>query len=144
MGLLRRVHVSGHLAAPLHALHVPLLFATVLASGLALAGALALSHPLATWFDPSFTPSVAQITGIVRQHINEWRPALDPLITLESGIQVKSSNLNGIEIGGTQYYYRLLNTMSFDPVSRGEANDYQRIAVLDQGTQWESEVYRLR
>ena len=150
MAGLHRVHVSGHLAAPFHALHglhglhAPLGFATILAGGIAIAGAIALLVPFAEPFGSASSLSVAQITGMVRPYINEWRPEADPLLTLESGVQVKSSNLKGIEIGGDRYYYRLRNTMSFDPLSRGEAGDYQSIAVLDEGTQWESEVYRLK
>ena len=150
MAGLRRVHVWGHLAAPFHALHglhglqVPLALAVVLAGGIAIAGAIALAAPFTGSFGSASSLSVAQITGMVRLYINEWRPEADPLLTLEGGVQVKSSNLRGIEIGGDRYYYRLRNTMSFDPLSRGEAGDYQSIAVLDQGTQWESEVYRLR
>lgn len=67
----------------------------------------------------------------------------DPLITLENGAQVKSSNVNGMEIAGERYFYRPLHSFSADPVRRGQPDDYQLVLVMDAGTEFETEVYRL-
>lgn len=144
MALLRRMHVPGHLVAPWHALHVPLMLATVLTAGFAITGTAAAALPLASVVAPTFSPSVARITSVVRQHLSEWQPAVDPLLTMDNGVQAKASNVNGIEIGGTRYYYRVRNSVSFDPLSRGTAGPVQVVAVLDQGTQWETEIYKLK
>jgi hypothetical protein len=86
----------------------------------------------------------AEIEAAVRNVIGNWQPALDPLITPENGRQVKSSNVEGVEVGGARYFYRPKYGFSADPVSRGVARDYEVVMVLEAGTQWETEVYRLR
>lgn len=89
-------------------------------------------------------PIQESVTDAVRRRITEWRPESDPLITLEGGMQVKSSNYSGLEIEGTRYYYRPLHHVSHDPVTRGVARDYVVVARLNPGTAWEVEIYRLR
>jgi len=143
MALLRRMHVPGHLAAPWHALHVPVMLAGVLTAGFAITGAVAAALPMASLVAPAFSPSMARVTSVVRQHVNEWQPAVDPLLIMDNGLQAKASNVNGIEIGGTRYYYRVRNSVSFDPVSLGTAQAARVVAVLDQGTHWETEIYKL-
>lgn len=49
-----------------------------------------------------------------------WKQDTDPLITTPDGHQVKSSNYNGVMIGGVVYYYSLAPHISYDPLSRGE------------------------
>lgn len=82
------------------------------------------------------------VLAVVSRYVNDWDPILDPLITLENGLQAKSSNFDGINIRGERYYYRILNHPSFDPVARGELGEYVPVAVLDPGTDWETEIYR--
>ena len=65
------------------------------------------------------------------------------MIIMEDGVQVKSSNIKGIEIDGKRYYYRTGFGFSADPVSRDETVGYQIFMVLDAGTHFETEVYRL-
>lgn len=84
-----------------------------------------------------------QIEAAARGYIGEWQPLSDPLITLENGTQVKSSNVNGFEIDGTRYYYRLVYGFSADPVSRGRVKNYQVVLVINPGTEWETEIYRV-
>jgi hypothetical protein len=55
---------------------------------------------------------------IIRSYV-EGNRADDPLIELPSGAWVKSSNYDGVTIGGEVYYYILLPHQSFDPLSRG-------------------------
>lgn len=89
-------------------------------------------------------PSQAQVVASVSGYINQWQPAVDPLIELAGVGQVKTSNVEGVQVGGERYYYRMAGSASFDPVSRGHAERYRTIAVLDQGTDWEVEIYQLQ
>jgi hypothetical protein len=73
---------------------------------------------------PPLPPSspVAQVLS----YATTWQGAqADPLITLPSGIQVKSSNYQGVRIGNTIYYYDLSPYPSFDPLSRGVLDEQQ-------------------
>ena len=127
---------------------VPKRVQRVAAFGLLLLGArllaevLLLAGPL-SFLRPADGPSPAQVAGLVRQHAAEWNPARDPLITVAGGVQVKSSNVHGVEIGNVRYYYHFTRTFSFDPLARGEVQDYAVVAVLDPGGPFEAEVYRL-
>lgn len=85
----------------------------------------------------------APIEKAARSYIGEWQPLADPLVTLENGTQVKSSNVKGFEIDGVRYYYRLVHGFSADPVSRGQVKDYQVVVVINSGTEWETEIYRV-
>lgn len=89
-------------------------------------------------------PSQAVLDAILR-YVNEWQKEKDPLITLLNGAQVKSSNVYGVEIEGTKYFYRLSNSASFDPLSQGDELDkYEVITVIDSDTPWEVQIYRTR
>ncbi len=88
-------------------------------------------------------PSSTEIVNTVTSYINQWQEQSDPLVNVAGVGQVKSSNLQGVEIGGQRYYYRLVGGASFDPVSRGEAGHFNTVAVLDSGTQFEVQIYRL-
>lgn len=55
-----------------------------------------------------------------------WRgSADDPAITLPSGVQVKSSNYEGVRVGDTTYYYNLAPHPSYDPLARGDVSTRQ-------------------
>lgn len=96
---------------------------------------------------PAFTagssPTKAQIVSSVSTFINDWQPETDPLLTVPGVGQVKASNLQGVDVGGQRYYYRMVGAASFDPVSQGQASHYETVAVLDAGTEWEVQIYRL-
>ena len=85
----------------------------------------------------------AHIETSIRSYAGDWQPARDPMVTLDNGMQVKSSNVNGVEIEGDRYYYRPIHGFSADPVSRGAVKDYQVVLVLEAGTEFETEVYRV-
>ena len=87
-------------------------------------------------------PTREQVEAAVRSHLYEWIPLMDPLMTLENGAQIKSSNVKGIEIAGQRYFYRPRYGFSADPITRGRASDYQLVLLMDPGTQYETEVYR--
>ena len=127
-----------------HLLHVPMALAAALAAMLTLVGLVATANPLSLLFEPSLGPSLSEITAKVRTYANEWQPLLDPLITLDGGVQVKSSSVKGIEIDGVTYYYRLQHSFSYDPLSRGVVMEVVPVATLDSGTDWEVQVYRLK
>ena len=43
----------------------------------------------------------------------------DPLIQLAPGVMVRSSNVRGLQLDGTVYYYYFEGDESYDPLSRG-------------------------
>lgn len=61
---------------------------------------------------------IAEMTSYVTQHRDD-----DPLMEVEPGVWVKTSNVKGINIDGETYYYSLAPHMSYDPVSRGEMSE---------------------
>lgn len=78
-------------------------------------------------------PPPASPAGEVLSYATTWRgPALDPLITLPSGVQVKSSNYRGVVIDGVTYYYNLAPHASYDPLARGvmSIDQVQIVAVV--------------
>ena len=89
------------------------------------------------------TPDLERLRTAVTEHVSQWQPLTDPLVTLEDGRQAKSSHVNGIEVDGVRYFYRLAHGPNADPVSLGRIAGYEVVTVLEQGTQWETEVYRL-
>jgi hypothetical protein len=97
-------------------------------------------HPL---LGSPLVPTIDRVEARVKTYLDVWNPAADPLITREGGIQVKSSNVNGVEIDGERYYYRVVSGFNADPVSRGETRDYRVVSVLDAGTDFETEIYEL-
>lgn len=90
------------------------------------------------------TSSYAFATTNIMGYVNEWSPDRDPLVTLPGGVQAKSSNVYGVEVGGVRYFYQLTQSSSFDPLRAGKVSDYETIAVVDGGTPWEVLIYRLR
>lgn len=94
--------------------------------------------------DSTLAPTrMEQVGNLVMSSLLQADPLADPFVTLENGVQVKTSNFNGIEIGGERYYYRPRFEFSGDPVSRGVTRDYQVVLILDAGTNFETEVYQL-
>ena len=88
--------------------------------------------------------AVARVVSVLRPYIDTWRPDEDPLVPVGSEVQVKRSNMSGIEVDGVRYYYRLMHSFNYDPKSRGGAGEYVPLTVLDAGTPWEVEIYRSR
>lgn len=92
----------------------------------------------------SAAPAYAPVTAQVMTYVNEWNPQRDPLVTLPGGVQAKSTNVYGVEVGDVRYYYQMTQSSSFDPLRSGKVSAYEVIAVVDAGTPWEVLVYRLR
>lgn len=84
-----------------------------------------------------------RVEHLVMSALLQADPLADPFVTLENGVEVKSSNFNGIEIEGNRYYYRPRWEFSGDPVSRGVTRNYRVVIVLNAGTDAETEVYQL-
>ncbi|MCL4499174.1 MAG: hypothetical protein M1335_02890 [Chloroflexi bacterium] len=100
-----------------------LVLAIVTMVGLSLALALTFSS-LFTTPQPAVEPS--STVNPVLAYALTWRgPRLDPLLTVRPGLEVKSSNYDGIKIGNTRYYYDLAPQPSFDPLSRGALSEHQ-------------------
>ncbi len=116
------------------ALGLLLLGARVLAALLMAAGPLSFLQPSTT--------SAGYVGSVVRQHAGQWEPAADPLVSV-GDVQVKSSNVYGVDIDNVRYYYHFTQTFSYDPLGRGEEHPYRLVMVLDPGGPFEAEVYRI-
>ncbi len=88
-------------------------------------------------------PDLTRIEASALDHVSQWQPLEDPLVTLPDGRQAKSSHVNGIEVDGVRYYYRIRYAPNADPATLGEVTRYQVVSVLEKGTQWETEIYRI-
>lgn len=60
-----------------------------------------------------------ELEAVIMGFVDGRSDIADPLVKLRDGIFVKTSNLNGIQIGPSRYFYSLAPESSFDPVSRG-------------------------
>lgn len=81
---------------------------------------------------PAAEPS-APVNQVLAYAI-QWRgPERDPLLTLPSGLTVKSSNYRGVTIANTTYFYNLAPRPSFDPLARGEVGADQIVVVAVVG-----------
>lgn len=138
---LTRLHVPLHppMPAPHPGLGVPLLALELMALA-ALAAVV-----LAAWarVEPAQPVSAAPGPAAVRRYLDLWQPLTDPLVAVGDGLMAKSSNVDGFDMGGVRYYYRLLHGASYDPISTGRASTRTVVGVLDQETPWAVEIYRL-
>lgn len=126
---------------------VPLWLPLALLSGTLLVLAVAVNAGLAVMGESSTrneSGSYSVVAAQVLGYVNEWNPQRDPLVTLLGGVQAKASNVYGVDVGGVRYYYQLTRNSSFDPLRAGTARDYEVVAVVDAGTQWEVLIYRLK
>lgn len=76
----------------------------------------------------------ADLTSTILSYIENERED-DPLVQVSGGIWAKRSNVEGISINGTRYYYALLPHASFDPLSRGQVSldDIQIVQEIREG-----------
>jgi hypothetical protein len=74
---------------------------------------------------PFASDSASPVEQVIAAATTWSGPADDPAITLPSGVQVKSSNYNGLQIGDTTYYYDLAPRVSYDPLARGDVSERQ-------------------
>ena len=111
---------------------------TALVAGMALASlaAVVLAAP-----QPAAAPTT-QIVATVQSAADRWQPESDPLVQTAAGVEAKTSNVQGVDVDGSRYYYRMVHGASFDPKSRGELGRFETVTTLDAGTPFELEIYR--
>ncbi|MEI7644341.1 MAG: hypothetical protein WCJ55_08680 [Chloroflexales bacterium] len=85
------------------------------------------------------TPVVEAVRGSLSGTIN------DPLIDVRPGVSARASNLRGLRMGGSVYYYFVEGHANFDPLSRG-AITYDSVEVMLRDSSGPNLVviYRLR
>ena len=74
------------------------------------------------WLLPSGTPFASRndITPVVETVRGSLSGAInDPLVDVQPGMSVRASNLRGLSMGGSTYYYYVEGGANFDPLSRG-------------------------
>ncbi|MCU0493160.1 MAG: hypothetical protein MUD01_16365 [Chloroflexaceae bacterium] len=54
----------------------------------------------------------------------------DPLIEVQPGINVRESNMRGLSVDGTTYFYYVEGNQNFDPLSRGAVSENQVDVLL--------------
>lgn len=97
--------------------------------------------PAPTPFAPKqdLTPVVQTVRGSLSGEIS------DPLIDVTPGVSVRSSNLRGLSLDGTVYYYYVEGRTNFDPLSRGAvASDAVEVMLRDTSGPSSIVIYRLR
>lgn len=115
--------------------------AVVLAGLLIAASMFVFIEPNSVRLKPAQQVVAGQVATLVGTYMEQWDPEKDPLVELPNGMQAKSSNVYGVEFLGNRYFYRPRHHASYDPVSMGKAPKPIVVAVLYQGTEWETEVY---
>ena len=90
------------------------------------------------------TQAQINVADTLQSYIATWRQQDDPLVTLPDGVQAKSSNVNGVEIGGTRYYYQLTHHVSFDPLRLGKLTNYEVVSVVSPNSPDETIIYRAK
>ncbi len=133
-----RIHQPGHVLPH----YAPALLGTTAAMLAAFVGLLSSTTPF-TMFSDIGQPTHQEVVNVLTQYIDQWEPSVDPLIAVGGVGDIKTSNVEGVMVNGHRYYYRFVNSFSYDPLSRGEAKDYCTVEVLDPGTQFEVQIYQL-
>ncbi|NTW01533.1 MAG: hypothetical protein HGA19_09510 [Oscillochloris sp.] len=85
------------------------------------------------------TPVVEMVRGSLSGSIN------DPLIDVEPGLSVPASNVRGLTLGNSVYYYYVEGRINFDPLSRGLiSQDSVEVMLRDTDGSRSFVIYRLR
>jgi hypothetical protein len=85
------------------------------------------------------TPVVETVRGSLSGTID------DPLIDVKPGVSVRASNLRGLSMGGSTYYYYVEGHTNFDPLSRGVIkSDSVEIMLRDNSGPSSIVIYRVR
>lgn len=131
----RPVHyISSRALAVLMGIELALLFGV-------LAWALVWLMPTNTPFasPQDLTPVVEMVRGSLSGSIN------DPLIDVEPGLSVPASNVRGLTLGNSVYYYYVEGQINFDPLSRGLiSQDSVEVMLRDTDGSRSFVIYRLR
>ncbi len=100
------------------------------------------------WLLPSGTPfasrsNLAPVVEMVRGSLSGT--INDPLIDVQPGISVPASNVRGLSLGGSTYYYYVEGRTNFDPLSRGAImRDSVEIMLRDSSGPVSIVIYRVR
>ncbi|NNJ12594.1 hypothetical protein EKD04_019905 [Chloroflexales bacterium ZM16-3] len=100
------------------------------------------------WMLPVSTPfasqhNLAPVVETVRSSLSGT--INDPLIDIAPGVSARASNLRGLSMGGSVYYYYVEGHANFDPLSRGVvASDAVEIMLRDTSGPSAIVIYRLR
>lgn len=124
-------------------LHLPRGRSWMLYTGVGLLAIAATAAATLAFSKPASAVDAATIQNVVLSFANTWDPKADPLVKVKDGVMAKRSNVEGVMVGDVRYYYRTINSFSFDPVSLDKAKRYEIVSVVDEGTDWETIVYRL-
>lgn len=106
--------------------------------------ATALARPVLGSSQAALTAQVEVPALSVMEHISLYvggHRTDDPLVSVNGG-EAKSSNVHGIQIAGTRYYYRVTGHASFDPLSRATLAQSETVGVLHPGSDWEVVIYQ--
>ncbi len=69
----------------------------------------------------------------------------DPLVDVVPGVSARASNLRGLSLRGSVYYYYVEGHANFDPLSRGVvARDSVEVMLRDTSGPSSIVIYRLR
>jgi hypothetical protein len=100
------------------------------------------------WLMPSGTPfaSKSDLTPVVETVRGSLSGSInDPLIDVRPGVSARASNLRGLSMGGSTYYYYVEGHANFDPLSRGAiTRDSVEIMLRDNNGPSSIVIYRLR
>jgi hypothetical protein len=78
-------------------------------------------------------PEAGDPVEVVLSYASQMR-ADDGLVEVRPGVWAKSSNVYGVSVGGTAFYYQIGGHASFDPVSLGRItpDQAQVVRILEQ------------
>jgi hypothetical protein len=100
------------------------------------------------WMLPASTPFASQhnLAPVVETVRNSLSGTInDPLIDIVPGVSARASNLRGLSMGGSVYYYYVEDHANFDPLSRGVVgSDAVEIMLRDTSGPSVIVLYRLR
>jgi hypothetical protein len=103
----------------------------LVATGVFIITALAFLIPQTPFFTRQLTaPTVAPVSMSPEQldHVLSYARAMQPddtLVQVRPGVFAKSSNVNGVTLNGTTYYYDIASHQSFGPLRSGAVTESQ-------------------
>lgn len=78
------------------------------------------------------TPDYSSVREAIYSRVNGT--TLDPMIEVQPGVVAPASNVRGLELHGTTYYYYFEGQQNFDPVSRSRiGRERTQVVLRDDG-----------
>lgn len=119
---------------------------------LLLLGELLLIVGVLAWMLSTLVPSATPLTATAE--LAPVRAAIiagmngdqhDPLVEVHPGMSARASNLRGLSLNGTTYYYYIEGFANFDPLSRGGVRANQiEVLLRDESGPAVLVIYRVR